>query len=95
MVGLAGKRVPVSLAVVPASLVAVAVVPAGLEMIASLVRTSPEMDVSSWAMFGPGLLWPVWGVALGVATYAYAARRRGMCRVCGRAASVTSVRVAR
>lgn len=32
---------------------------------------------------GPGTLWPLWGVALGAATYAYYLRRRTRCRDCG------------
>jgi hypothetical protein len=88
--GLAGRRVPVSLAVVPASLVAVAVLPAGLAMIKGAVDLSAEETLIGWAAFGPGFLWPVWSVALGVATWAYATRRRGACRVCGRTPSSTS-----
>ena len=33
---------------------------------------------------GPTLLFPVWGVALAVATLGYYYRRRGPCSVCGR-----------
>jgi len=36
---------------------------------------------------GPTLLFPVWGVALAVATLGYYYRRRGPCSVCGRGAS--------
>jgi hypothetical protein len=35
-------------------------------------------------VLGPTLLFPVWGVALVVATLGYYYRRRGPCRVCGR-----------
>jgi hypothetical protein len=35
---------------------------------------------------GPTLLFPVWGVALAVATLGYYYRRRGTCSVCGRGA---------
>lgn len=82
--GLAGRRVPVALAVVPASVVTVAILPAGLSMIKGLLEMSPSEVVGNWAAFGPGVLWPLWSVALGVATAAYATRRRGTCRVCGR-----------
>jgi hypothetical protein len=37
---------------------------------------------------GPTLLFPVWGIALAVATLGYYYRRRGPCSVCGRGASV-------
>ncbi|MGN9779264.1 hypothetical protein ACTMS0_26405 [Micromonospora sp. H33] len=80
--GLAGRTVPVKLAVVPATLVAVAVTAATLGLF-----TIPEF----WQLGGgfssasaPMLLWPLWGVALGAATYAYWLRRRGACRRCGR-----------
>ena len=33
---------------------------------------------------GPTLLFPVWGVALAVATLGYYYRRRGPCNACGR-----------
>ncbi|MGW6007134.1 hypothetical protein ACWFNS_16435 [Oerskovia enterophila] len=93
--GLAGRRVPVALAVVPASVVAVAVLPAGLSMIKGLLEMPPAEVLTSWAAFGPGVLWPLWSVALGVATAAYATRRRGTCRLCGRSPSTTPPRVAR
>ncbi|MFC7548577.1 NYN domain-containing protein [Plantactinospora sp. GCM10030261] len=74
----AGRRVPPALAVVPASLVAVAAIPAGLMFVWT--------DVSrvGWALNVPSLLWIGWGVALGVATIAYHLRRRGTCGHCGR-----------
>ncbi|SIR94253.1 hypothetical protein [Micromonospora avicenniae] len=83
MLGLAGRRVPVRLAVTPATLVAVAVTAATLGLIAN-----PRF----WALAGadfnlataPVLLWPAWGPALGLATYAYHLRRRGGCGRCGR-----------
>ncbi|MEU7917461.1 hypothetical protein [Micromonospora zamorensis] len=82
MLGLAGRRVPVSLAVVPATLVAIAVTAASFGLL-----SNPKF----WELTGglsltgaPMLLWPLWGVALGVATYAYHLRRRGACRRCGR-----------
>ncbi|MFC0508202.1 hypothetical protein [Micromonospora costi] len=83
MVGLAGRRVPVKLAVIPATLVAVAVTAATLGLMG---------DPQFWTLGGEGfnlasgpmLLWPAWGPALGLATYAYHLRRRGACRRCGR-----------
>jgi hypothetical protein len=93
--GLAGRRVPVALAVVPASVVAVAILPAGLSMIKGLLEMSTPELLANWAAFGPGVLWPLWSVALGVATAAYATRRRGTCRLCGRSPSTITPRVAR
>lgn len=82
MLGLAGRRVPVKLAVVPATLVAISVTAASLGLL-----SNPEF----WRLTGgfsltgsPMLLWPLWGVALGAATYAYHLRRRGTCRRCDR-----------
>ncbi|SCG40572.1 hypothetical protein [Micromonospora inositola] len=82
MIGLAGRRVPIGLAVVPAGLVAVSVTAASLGLV-----SNPRF----WAMAGglslttlPMLFWPLWGVALGAAALAYHLRRRGVCRRCGR-----------
>ncbi|MBD5784860.1 hypothetical protein IF650_01585 [Cellulosimicrobium terreum] len=84
MVGLAGRRVPVKLAVVPASIVAVAVLPAGLSMYAlGFSESALRLSADQWGAVGPTLLWPLWSVALGAATYAYWLRRRGECRACG------------
>ncbi len=84
-VGLAGKRVPVPLAVIPATAVAVAVLPAGLSLIAiGLQEGLLQLDGESWAAIGPTFLWPLWSVALGAATFAYWLRRRGTCATCGR-----------
>jgi hypothetical protein len=77
---LSGKRVPPAMAIVPASLVSVMVTSAGLHVVRGfLVNGFPA---EGWATTAPGLLWPVWGVALGAATLAYY-RRRGRCARCG------------
>ncbi|GII80300.1 hypothetical protein Sru01_52820 [Sphaerisporangium rufum] len=78
--GLAGRPVPVRLAVVPAAIVSAIVMSGGIGIV-----TSPIM----WRMMpGPvGLvihgLWPVWSVALGLAAFAYYLRRRSACGTCG------------
>ncbi|MET8351493.1 NYN domain-containing protein [Micromonospora sp. NPDC005206] len=74
----AGKRVPPALAVVPASIVAVTIIPAGL----MLLWTSEARG--TWALYVPSLFWTVWGAGLGAATIAYHLRRRGACHRCGR-----------
>jgi hypothetical protein len=74
----AGRRVPPLLAIIPASVVAVVLIPAGL------MNTQLPLDGDNWAVNAPGMLWVVWGAALGVATYAYYLRRRTACRRCGR-----------
>jgi hypothetical protein len=80
MVGLAGRRVPIALAVVPATLVAVLVMSAALSVLA--VGAPAMMGNAAGA---PMLLWPFWSVALAVAALAYQRRRRGPCAVCRRA----------
>jgi len=96
MIGLAGRHVPIGLAVVPASLVSVLLVVGGIgiwsvsgQMIANLVANGAEnMEVVSAILFelGPTLLFPIWGIGLAVATLGYYYRRRGSCSVCGRGA---------
>ncbi|HEX5541324.1 MAG TPA: hypothetical protein VFX60_07135 [Micromonospora sp.] len=80
MVGLAGRRVPVMLAVVPAALVAAAVAAASVGFLGS-----PQF----WEFLGefsggyaPLLLWPLWAVMLAAATLAYYLRRRSTCPRC-------------
>lgn len=85
---LAGRRVPISLAVIPALLVAVLVTSAGLTYIRLTVtdRVGDLFGVSAtdWAAAGPELLWPLWGIGLAAAALAYYYRRRGRCPSCGR-----------
>ncbi|MFD1718212.1 hypothetical protein [Georgenia deserti] len=77
--GLGGRAVPIPLAVVPASVVAVAVTSAGLMFVRVAVtgRLADYFpvgveDIAGWL---PEMFWPVWGVALGAATLAYVLRR--------------------
>ncbi len=98
MIGLAGRRVPIALAVVPASLVSVLLIVGGIgiwsglgQMVANLAVVGVQgMDVIGAVIFqvGPTLLFPVWGAALAVATLGYYYRRRGPCGVCGRGANL-------
>lgn len=84
---LRGRRVPVPFAVVPASIVAGAILPASLSLISTGVRTGAlarAFEPDGWGAIAPELLWPVWSVTLAGATYAYWLRRRGRCRSCGR-----------
>lgn len=83
MVGLAGRRVPVSLAVVPATLVAMALVGMGRSVLVQFWQAGgvePGMESHAVA-FGA---MPLWGAALAVATAVYAVRRRAECGTCGR-----------
>jgi hypothetical protein len=96
MIGLAGRRVPIALAVVPASLVSVLLAVGGVTIWSGLpgmvanaaAGGAEEIEIIGEIIFvlGPTLLFPVWGVALAVATLGYYYRRRGPCRVCGRGA---------
>ncbi|WP_017592532.1 hypothetical protein [Nocardiopsis potens] len=90
MAGLAGRRVPVPLAVVPAGIVTLALLAMGKGILVGwLDETLGGGSVSlASAPGGHGLLFlvafPVWGVALAVGTAAYALRRRAECGACGR-----------
>ncbi|GIE86019.1 NYN domain-containing protein [Actinoplanes regularis] len=74
----AGRPVPIALAVVPGTLVAVLLIPAGL------MNLRMPIEDGMWAPTAPSVLWAVWGAALGVAVGAYYLRRRPTCRSCGR-----------
>jgi hypothetical protein len=79
---LGGRRVPPTLAIVPAAFVAALVTAAGFGVVRSVIVGG--FVKGDWAAAGPALVWPVWGVALGAATLAYYLRRRGPCERCGR-----------
>lgn len=97
VIGLAGRRVPIALAVVPASIVSVLLIVGGIgiwsgldQMADNLAAIGVEGIRLIWEItvqVGPTLLFPVWGVSLAVATLGYYYRRRGLCSVCGRDAS--------
>jgi hypothetical protein len=89
MIGLAGRRVPIALAVVPASIVSVLLIVGGITVWSSYAQMADAAASSGLAMgivVGPVVLFPVWGAALAVATLGYYFRRRGPCSVCGRGA---------
>uniref|UniRef100_UPI003B3AA5AA hypothetical protein n=1 Tax=Pseudactinotalea sp. TaxID=1926260 RepID=UPI003B3AA5AA len=76
---LGGRRVPVGLAVVPASVVAAMLLAAGVSMIVAAVDQLGVGSIGSladnWAAIGVTFLWPIWSLALALATWAYALRR--------------------
>jgi hypothetical protein len=76
MLGLAGRPVPIRLAVIPASIVSVLVTSAGLGLSSHLSLSLSSETLSGLWVHLPQLLWPVWGVALGAATLGYYLRRR-------------------
>ncbi|WP_257351371.1 hypothetical protein [Pseudalkalibacillus decolorationis] len=86
-----GKRVPILLAVIPATCVAIAVTAAGFVFTFSFIAVKLQLMPTDgilvsqiWGAVGPMLLWVPWGVALGLATISYYYRRRGQCGHCGR-----------
>ncbi|MEU4422363.1 hypothetical protein AB0F81_17185 [Actinoplanes sp. NPDC024001] len=81
MIGLAGRPVPIRLATVPATVVAILVAAASVSLF-----TAPGAGNLFTGASAPGLLWPLWSVALGAAAYAYHLRRRPACGRCGRPA---------
>jgi hypothetical protein len=101
MIGLAGRRVPIALAVIPASLASVLLFVGGIGIwsnLAQMVANSAAAGAEGTGLIGeiifqlgPTLLFPVWGLALAVAALGYYYRRRGPCSACGRGAYPTSV----
>jgi hypothetical protein len=96
MIGLAGRRVPIALAVIPAALASVLLIVGGIGIWAGLGQMLTNAaaaglqgsDLIGEIIFqlGPTLLFPLWGIALAAATLAYYYRRRGPCSACGRGA---------
>lgn len=87
MPGLAGRSVPMMLAVVPASIVSVLFIVTGINVwsgYAQMASAATATGENLWIFVGPVLLFPLWGAALAVATLGYYYRRRGPCEVCGR-----------
>lgn len=76
---LGGRPVPIWFAVVPATAVTVALASAGMTVLRLMDWTEP----SQW-LTQPFAYWPLWAVALGVATLGYYLRRRGQCQFCHR-----------
>jgi len=93
IIGLSGHRVPIALAVVPASFASVLLVVGGIGIwtgLDQMITNAEAAGANGMELFGeiifqlgPTLLFPVWGVALAVAFLAYYYRRRGPCNVCG------------
>jgi hypothetical protein len=87
MIGLAGRRVPIALALVPALIVSVLLMVGGIatwfgypHMVAAAEAIGQDMGI----VVGPVTVFPVWSVSLAVAALGYYYRRRGPCSVCGR-----------
>jgi len=90
MIGLAGRRVPIALAVIPASIVSVVLMVGGIAILAGSAQLAENAAATGQdfaIIVGPTTLFPVWAVALAVAALGYYYRRRGQCNVCGRGAT--------
>jgi hypothetical protein len=81
--GLGRRRIPPGLAIVPATLMTIVITAAGVAFVRLVLVGGMPLQLEEWGVVGPTLLWPAWGVALGVATLAYRERRRGTCPSCG------------
>jgi len=75
----AGKRVPPALAIVPAGLVSIMLTITGIDVVLGFSIG----NLQNWGASTPLLLFPIWGIALGVATIFYYYRRQGRCNRCG------------
>ncbi|SDY64942.1 hypothetical protein SAMN05421684_0818 [Asanoa ishikariensis] len=76
MIGLAGRRVPVKLATVPATAVSIAVAGASASFFSDpgLLGDMVSGEVAVWPM----AFWPLWSVTLLLAAYAYHRRRTSL-----------------
>lgn len=83
MVGLSGRRVPVALAVVPASIVALTFVAIGRGFVVAIVTDQLNTPIgTAWEHVAAFVLMLPYGIALLVAAAAYATRRRAACDTC-------------
>jgi hypothetical protein len=78
---LGGRRVPIKLATVPATAVAIIVFSASVGLFTG-DGSEQLFDSQSLAARLPMMLWPLWALALGAAAWAYHLRRRGECHTC-------------
>jgi hypothetical protein len=87
---LGGKTVWPGIALGPAMVITMLITNAGIYAIRAQILgyypANSGLGEPNWGTTAPGLLWPLWGVALGAATLAYYLRRRGPCGRCRRGA---------
>jgi len=84
-----GKRVPILLAVIPASIISIALTSAGFVFTVGFIAVTLHFVTvdnillnNIWGTVGPMVFWIPWGVSLGLATIAYYYRRRDKCSKC-------------
>ncbi len=90
MVGLAGRRVPPDLAVMPALVVAGLILAASRAIVVGAIdsRADAWRELAEVPLVSlPHLLWPLWGVALARAALSYQGRRAASERVVGSGSS--------
>ncbi|QED50200.1 hypothetical protein FSZ17_18785 [Cytobacillus dafuensis] len=82
---IAGKRVPIWFAVIPAAIASILLTIAGLKVSPVIIMGILDGSINSanWGELLPALSWFFWGVSLGAATLSYYLRRRSQCRYCG------------
>jgi hypothetical protein len=74
---LGGRRVPTLLAVIPASIAAVIIMSASVGSFRLAFESGlVHRNADGWAMIAPMLAWPLWSIALAVATVLYYQRRK-------------------
>lgn len=71
---LRGRRVPPAVAIVPAGLIATVITAAGVCVLR--VYLTGQFETVQLSAIWPMLLWPLWGLGLGVATVGYYRRRQ-------------------
>jgi hypothetical protein len=92
---LGGRSVPVMLAVIPASIASVLFMVGGIATwsgIDQMAAGAAANKLSILIVVGPLLLFPIWAVALAIATLGYYFRRRSACRICGRGRPVEATK---
>ena len=92
-VGLAGRRVPIDVAVIPALVVAALILAASRALFLDAFTSGSDQwrEQLEAPLIGlPQLLWPLWGVALAMAALAYQRRRRAADAVAAKAAGAGS-----
>ncbi len=85
--GLGGRRVPMALAVVPASIMSVLFLVGGINILSAysqMANAAVATGDNIWVMVSPTFLFTIWGAALALGTLGYYYRQRGPCGKCGR-----------
>ena len=81
---IAGKRVPILFAVIPAAIASILLTIAGLKVTPFIIMGILDGSINSanWGELLPALSWVFWGGSLGAATLSYYLRRSSQCKYC-------------